>query len=125
MDWNELKQSDKVYKPRILKKDERAKSVNGTKMTLSNITRKSSFSPKNIAVRLAKTFSVFDKDDFNVIIKHNDEPEFSVENKLRFENIEIYKEWSFPLEKRAIPLIFSGIVVVLAIIFPCILLFSE
>lgn len=98
MDWNELKQSDKVYKPRILKKDERTKSVNGTKMTLSNITRKSSFSPKNIAVRLAKTFSVFDKDDFNVIIKHNDEPEFSVENKLRFENIEIYKEWSFPFD---------------------------
>lgn len=98
MDWDELKQSDKVYKPRILKKDERTKSVNGIKMTLSNITRKSSFSPKNIAVRLAKTFSVFDKDDFNVIIKHNDEPEFSVENKLRFENIEIYKEWSFPFD---------------------------
>ena len=98
MDWDDLKQSDKVYKPRILKKDERTKSVNGTKMTLFNITRKSSFSPKNIAVRLAKTFSVFDKDDFNVIIKHNDEPEFSVENKLRFENIEIYKEWSFPFD---------------------------
>ena len=98
MDWNELKQSDKVYKPRVLKKNEKTTSVNGTKMTLSNITRKSSFSPKNIAVRLAKTFSVFDKDDFNVIIKHNDEPEFSVENKLRFENIEIYKEWSFPFD---------------------------
>lgn len=96
MDWEELKNSDKVYKPRIIKKNEKTKSLNGTKLTLFNIARKSSFKPMDIAVRLSKTFSVFDKKDFNVIIKHNNESEIEVENKLRFENINIYKEWNFP-----------------------------
>lgn len=96
MDWEELKNSNKVYKPRIIKKNEKTKLPNGTKLTLLNIARKSSFKPMDIAVRLSKTFSVFDKKDFNVIIKHNNEPKIEVENKLRFENINIYKEWKFP-----------------------------
>lgn len=96
MDWDELKKSDKVYKPRILKKNEQTDLENGTMITLSNISRKSAFSPKDIAIRLAKTFSVFDKKDFNVIIKHNNELAIEIENKLRFEKIDIYKEWNFP-----------------------------
>ncbi len=98
MDWEELKNSDKVYRPRIIKKNEKTKLPNGTKLTLLNIARKSSFKPMDIAVRLSKTFSVFDKKDFNVIIKHNNESEIEVENKLRFENINIYKEWNFPFK---------------------------
>lgn len=96
MDWNDLKKSKGVYKPRILKQNEKTDLKNGTEMTLSNITRRTPFNPNDIAIRLAKTFSVFDKEKFNVIIKHNDEPEIVVENKLRFENMNIYKEWNFP-----------------------------
>lgn len=92
MDWEELKNSDKVYKPCIIKKNEKTKLPNGTRLTLSNIARKSSFKPMDIAIRLSKTFSVFDKKDFNVVIKYNNESEIEVENKLRFENINIYKE---------------------------------
>lgn len=101
MDWDELKSSNKVYKPKILKKNEKTKLRNGTKLTLSNITRKSLFKPKEIAIKLAKTFSVFDKDDFYVVIKHNEEESFFIENKLRFENLNIYKEWNFPLENES------------------------
>lgn len=97
MDWDELKKSNKVYKPKIIKKNESTTQNNGTTLTLSNITRITSFDPKKIAVGLAKTFSIFDENDFNVIVKYNDEQEFSIENKLRFEGIESYKEWTFPL----------------------------
>lgn len=98
MDWEELKNSNKVYKPRIIKKNAKTELPNGTRLTLSNIARKSSFKPMDIAIRLSKTFSVFDKKDFNVVIKHNNESEIEVENKLRFENINIYKEWKFPFK---------------------------
>lgn len=100
MDWEELKNSDKVYKPRIIKKNDKTNLPNGTKLTLSNIARKSSFKPMDIAIRLSKTFSVFNKKDFNVVIKHNNESEIEVENKLRFENISIYKEWGFPFDDK-------------------------
>lgn len=96
MDWGTLKRSKSVYKPDIIKKDEKTELHNGTKIVLSNIERKSGFVPKQIATSLAKTFSIFDKHDFNVVIRHNSSSEISVEDKLRFENIDEYKTWYFP-----------------------------
>lgn len=96
MDWGTLKRSKSVYRPDIIKKDEKTELHNGTKIVLSNIERKSGFVPKQIATSLAKTFSIFDKHDFNVVIRHNSSSEISVEDKLRFENIAEYKTWDFP-----------------------------
>lgn len=96
MDWGTLKRSKSVYRPDIIKKDEKTELHNGTKIVLSNIERKSGFVPKQIATSLAKTFSIFDKHDFNVVIRHNSSSEISVEDKLRFENIAEYKTWYFP-----------------------------
>lgn len=96
MDWGTLKRSKSVYRPDIIKKDEKTELHNGTKIVLSNIERKSGFVPKQIATSLAKTFSIFDKHDFYVVIRHNSSSEISVEDKLRFENIAEYKTWYFP-----------------------------
>lgn len=98
MDWEELKKSRGIYKPKILIKDKKTTKKDGTKITLKNIQRKNPFEPHDIAISLAKTFSIFDKNDFNVSIKHNNENKFEVKNKYRFENINRYKEWKFPFK---------------------------
>jgi hypothetical protein len=97
LDWNDLIHSEGVYKPRIIKKDEKTTAADGTKITLTNLTRKSNFNPKDIAVRLAKAFSIFDEKKFNVIVKHNNDAGFPIDNKLRFEGIDADETWNFPL----------------------------
>lgn len=97
LEWNDLINSKGVYKPRIIKKDEKTTAANGTKITLTNITRKSPFNPKDIATRLAKTFSIFDEKKFNVIVKYNHDDAFPIDNKLRFEGIDADERWKFPL----------------------------
>ena len=98
LDWNDLINSKgSVYKPKILQKNEKTSTSNGTKMILSKIARKSNFDPNDIATRLAKTFSIFDEKDFNVFVKYNADPEFKISNMLRFEGLEADETWNFPL----------------------------
>lgn len=97
MDWNELQKCTEIYRPKIIEKNVKCESSNGTSITLSNIKRKSSFTPDEIAVCLAKTFSIFDPSDFKVIVKYNDANDFIIDNKLKFNGLEEYKSWVFPL----------------------------
>ncbi len=97
MDWIELQKCKDVYRPKILENNIKCESPNGTRITLTNIKRKSNFEPEEIAVQLAKTFSIFDPSDFNVIVKHNNTKSITVENKLRFNELDEYKSWIFPL----------------------------
>lgn len=97
MDWDDLRNSKNVYKPKIIEKNMKTSFNNGTTITLSNINRKSAFQPKNIAIQLAKTFSIFD-DTFKVVINYNENTEINVDSKLRFDNLKTFKEWNFPLQ---------------------------
>ena len=102
MDWDDLKKSTNIYNPVIIKYNEKTSASDGTKIKLTRFSRKSKFQADNIAVRLAKTFSVFDKNKFDVVIQHNNEPLLQVENKLRFKDINAFYTWNFPLRNKEI-----------------------
>lgn len=100
MDWDDLKNSTNVYNPTIIKYNEKTSAPDGTKIKLTRFSRKSKFQADNIAVRLAKTFSIFDKNKFDVVIQHNNEPLLQVENKLKFKDINAFYTWNFPLKNK-------------------------
>lgn len=100
LDWDTLLEAGNKknnYKPQILEKDQPVELESGTTFTLTKITRKTGFSPDNIAYSLAKDFSVFNESDFKVEIFHNasNEP-IPVTNELRYKNLDIDYHWDFP-----------------------------
>ncbi|MEO6734403.1 MAG: ATP-binding protein [Ferruginibacter sp.] len=101
LDWEKLIGSGHDYKPEILFQDRETIQPPGTTIELTNIKRKSPFDPHNIAYNLAKTFSIFNENDFNVTIQHNDiqEERIIVKNELKFQNIETEFRWDFPLSE--------------------------
>jgi hypothetical protein len=103
LDWNKIKNlGNEVenYKPEIIHQDFKVDKPNGTSITLYNIDRKTNFDPDSIAYSLAKSFQVFDEEDFNVFIIHNTkENKTIIENKLIYKNLKELKSWEFPIHK--------------------------
>ncbi len=99
LDWDVLVNSRDNYEPEILEKDINTSDKNGTKITLTKITRKTGFDTNNIAYNLSKTFTIFDEKDFETIIVHNNnfENKIVVTNELKYEGIDTEFEWDFPL----------------------------
>jgi hypothetical protein len=107
LNWDELKNSGKErdkkgniksYTPHIIEKDNETKEASGTKIILFDIQRKTSFSPDDIAYALSRSFQVFDEVDFNVKIYHNNLNNVTdITNSLKYKNIAIDFEWTFPL----------------------------
>ncbi len=99
LNWEKLISSQENYEPEINIKNEKVVLPSGTTITLKEIKRKTGFDPENIAYNLAKTFTVFDGNDFNTVIIHNnvDSNKIGVTNELRFKNIDSEFEWTFPL----------------------------
>ncbi len=91
MDYSDIEQlrnkeqTFPVYKPKILVKDEKSEEPSGTSVKLSELKRKYKFNPKEIAESLAKTFQIFDEENFNVQIEYN--------NTLF--SFEINNEWAY------------------------------
>lgn len=104
LNWDKLKSSSENYEPEVLIKDEATSEKSGTKITLTQIKRKSPFDPQGIAYSLSKTFTVFDEKDFCTLIIHNDDlnNKIEVKNELRFENIDTEFEWNFPIPEGVI-----------------------
>ncbi len=103
MDLPKLKIAGKIkqnYKPEIKIQNKKVKGNKGTTIRLKNISRKSSFLPENIAISLARYFSIFDEKDFNVYIIHNNatKQKIRVQNKLKFQSIVPEFKWKFPLK---------------------------
>lgn len=100
LDWEELLDAGSKkdnYKPQILERNQVIEAGSGTKFILTKITRKTGFSPENIAYSLSKDFSVFDEEDFKVELFHNQsEDSIPVTNELRYKNIDIEYSWEFP-----------------------------
>jgi hypothetical protein len=100
LDWEVLVNSRDNYEPEILEKDIPTSEKNGTKITLTKITRKTGFDPGNIAYNLSKTFTIFDEKDFETVIIHNNDfaNKLVVTNELKYEGIDAEFEWNFPLD---------------------------
>ncbi len=100
LDWEVLKEEgkrNKNYKPEIIEINKPTSESNGTAFTLTNIQRRTGFSPEDIAYSLSRDVSVFDEKDFRVEIYHNDNPTpIVVSNELRYQHLNIEHSWSFP-----------------------------
>lgn len=99
LNWNNLLEAEENYEPKIILENEDTSEGNGTKITLTQIKRKTAFDPFNIAYNLAKTFTVFDESGFKTEIIHNSDIQnkINVKNKLKYSNIETEFEWDFPI----------------------------
>lgn len=98
MDLDDLKNSTGEYKPKIVKKNTAVDYQNGTTVRLSKLKRKSPFLPGDIARSLARTFLVFDEEDFNVEIIHNGKKIMDVTTDLRYEGIPTQFTWQLPIK---------------------------
>lgn len=95
MSWEDIKSTQKEYKPKIIKKDETCSSdSHGTKIVLKKIQRESDFSPENLANSLSKMF-IFDA-DFRIEIRHNEENPTIVSNERRYAGLKKEVEWIVP-----------------------------
>lgn len=99
--WEDLKrqgETSEQYEPEVLGYNVSSKKKSGTKITLSEIKRKSNFAPSELAYSLSKYFQIFDLDDFEVKIFHNSKEitESPLRNSLRYRNIDSFLEWTFP-----------------------------
>ena len=116
LDWNrikEIKQPNEPYVPDLIEKEKTTPKAQGTKITLSEIKRKSKFSPEHLAMSLSKAFQVFNETDFEVKVYHNkEETPIEVKNELRYEHIDPAFEWDFPrdLSNRAIRYEFADLI---------------
>lgn len=97
--WDDILSTNPPYKPQMIVFNEETDQPNGTTITLTDIQRKSDFDAHAIAYSLAKSFSIFDEEDFETVIFHNDLQECIVKNNLKFKNIDKEFEWNFPLSQ--------------------------
>ena len=67
----------------------------GTTIALSELKRNSSFDKLGLAVSLSKLFNFFD-DSFKVDITHNNDEPLSIDNQLKYQNLDKQIEWNFP-----------------------------
>ncbi len=98
MNWEKIKHSsDKVYKPDIIKSDEKCSPEDhGTQIILRGLHRETPFDPEALSIALSKIFIVDSK--FKVIIKHNSASPILVQDKKKYEELEKEVEWNVPKE---------------------------
>ncbi len=91
LDWNEILQwKGSDYEPNF-KFLPKGKTPIGTKITLTNLKRKTGFPVSEYAESIAKLFNFQDK--FVVFISVNDGKPIKIDNKLKYENITPEFEW--------------------------------
>lgn len=94
LDWNELiNTTDRDYKP-TYKKYKCKRSLQGTKVTLKNLKRKTQFDKASLANSISKLFNFFDF-SFKVTINQNNDSPLLIDDKLKFQNIKPEFEWSY------------------------------
>ncbi|OGV46728.1 MAG: TIGR02391 family protein [Lentisphaerae bacterium GWF2_44_16] len=98
LNWEELKTWDSSkspdYMPHFDLHD--TKEINAfTKITISNLKRKSNFKPEDLAASLSKMFNFIDA-HFKITIKLNNENPISIDNKLKYQGIDKQFYWNYP-----------------------------
>jgi len=95
MNWGDIKKKKKDYHPTIIKKDEEcSKKEHGTMVTLTDMQRESDFSSKQLAGSLSKIFIV--DAGFEIIIQHNEEEPITIDNELKFAELDKEVVWNIP-----------------------------
>jgi hypothetical protein len=102
LDWDKLEKQGRdegKYNPKLIRKEIKVENEKGTRITLTNISRKSLFDPTALASSLVKSFQIFNEEDFEVEIFYNDTPieKSPLKNELRYEGIDEFMRWEFPL----------------------------
>jgi len=91
LDWNDIIGGESPYKPKTEKKDKDT-LLQGTKIILTNLKRKTSFNLEDIAISLSKLFNFLDS-DFNLSIFLNDKETIVINNELRIATLDKHFEW--------------------------------
>lgn len=102
LDYDQIvNKRDGKYNPNIINNNIKTKNNNGTVIKLGNLKRKTSFSQdyiENLAMDLSKRFSLFDENFSVELIYNNDtESKISVNNEMKYENIDAEFSWSVPI----------------------------
>ncbi len=95
MKWDDIQKcGGKVYEPTFER--EHDNSDDGyTKITISNLKRKSDFDTKALAQSLAKMFNLFDS-NFQVTLYLNDQNACGIDNDLKYSGIDEQFKWIYP-----------------------------
>ena len=95
MDWDGIMNSkDAPYKPHFSR--ESCKPLEkGTKITLRDFKKRSSFDKEGLAISLSKLFVFFDE-KFKCWLTLNDDKPMSVDKKLKYKNLPKQFSWAFP-----------------------------
>ena len=99
MRWAEIlsggeKDIQKDYSPDVLIKDETTTDTDGTTIILRDIQRASDFDADSLADNLARFFII--DPDFNIYIKHNNDPEILLDNERKYSSLVKEVEWNVP-----------------------------
>lgn len=95
MDWEDIKNAENKYKPRIIKKDENcSEKEHGTTIVLKKIQRDTDFPAENIADSISKMFIV--DSTFKISVQRNLENPIVIDNDRKYEEIEKQIEWHIP-----------------------------
>lgn len=100
LNWDDI-QSQRantgIYYPTILESDISVQQESGTTIKLTKIKRKTGFSAQDLALSLSKAFHVFDEEDFQVNIFHNEQTEpLLISNSLRYQDFDCFVKWEAP-----------------------------
>lgn len=95
LDWDELLGTDKPEYEPIFNIDSCDIKEQGTSITLRNLKRKSEFDKEGLAVSLSKLFNLFDN-KFNVLLYLNDDKPIKIDDKLKYNNLDVQFSWNFP-----------------------------
>ncbi len=90
MNWQEIKDEAGEYHPKLT--DDELGKEQGTRITVSELKRKSPFNRDDIANGVAKLFNYFDG-NFIVSISVNDKKSILLTNQSKFDDLEIEFEW--------------------------------
>lgn len=94
LDWGELIGTDKPEYEPIFSICSCNNKEQGTSIILRNLKRKSEFDKEGLAVSLSKLFNLFDK-KFNVFLYLNDDKPVKIDNKLKYNNLDVQFCWDF------------------------------
>ncbi len=91
MNWDELLDSNSVYKPQSDIQDEKTDRPNGTLITLEDLKRKSPFDLESTADSLARIFIV--DSNFKIVLKKTGGQKVEVTNERRYQQIDKEFTW--------------------------------
>ena len=91
LDWEDLNNADRVYKPTATEVDRPTVEPNGTAVSLAGLKRKSAFDAEGLANSLSRLFIV--GDTFQILIEASNGDRLAVDNNRRYQTLKIEFRW--------------------------------